>query len=146
MVIANFTGAIEEAQRKLTTIEASISQLERERETLQTIIASLRAYLSIEPQNAESNDDTHSDKKNDLQKMQPTWSYARDIILDFNRPANIPEIHAAFLQRGIRAGKDSIRMSILRKPQIFKSFGGGFYGLVEIDNAIKEKGATEVAP
>jgi hypothetical protein len=58
------------------------------------------------------------------------WQKARTVLMKANRPMSVPEIAEALVQLGLSQmseaiGKETLRSSIKRKPEIFARVGGG---------------------
>ncbi len=58
------------------------------------------------------------------------WEVARDVLHAAGKPLTVPEIDAALGSRPGKPTRDSLRISMIRRTDVFQNIGGGAYGLV----------------
>lgn len=123
-----FEQSKREATDRISEIDGKLEELVSEREALLSVVASLESYLDIvQPTSDMSlfNSDDHVTTLLD----QPTWQIARDVLAKRGVPTTVPEIFMLTSALGVRSKPDAIRVAMLRKPEVFVSYGNGVYGL-----------------
>jgi hypothetical protein len=126
-----YEEAFREAQRELQEIEQQLKHLQQRKETLQSLVGPLSAYLNVAGRTRpllELHEAEHRSITSDS-VPPPAWVIARDVLKNHGRPMAVPEIFRVMSAMGTNSRPDAVRIAMLRKPEIFFNQGNGLYGL-----------------